>query len=59
MSEQAPNIAEKLRNAPEIREFCERWKVGSALDSDFGPDSEAQRSKTSAQFRRMSWRTKR
>lgn len=46
MSDPAPQITEKLRNAPEIREFCERWKIerlelfGSALRADFGPDSD-------------------
>lgn len=42
----APTIAEKLRNAPEIGEFCARWRIerlelfGSALRSDFGSESD-------------------
>jgi hypothetical protein len=46
MTEPAPKIAEMLRNAPEIGEFCTRWKIerlelfGSALRADFGPASD-------------------
>ncbi len=46
MSTAKRSVAEMMRNAPEIRAFCERWKIvrlelfGSALRSDFGPTSD-------------------
>lgn len=46
MTKPGPSVAEKLRNAPEIGEFCKRWKIerlelfGSALRPDFGPESD-------------------
>lgn len=46
MSEHSAKILDRFRSSPEIRGFCERWRIerldvfGSALRADFGPDSD-------------------